>query len=158
MVDVLGANLVSYRAYLESLTASATGLSIVPALNTAGSAVNSATPAELLSAIHPVSASPSGASPTASLSGRIYTNEGATGLATFNLPTAVAGLSFEFYVADTDAVRVVASTGDTIRVAGSVSATAGRIDNATIGGYVRLVAVNDTAWVAASTVGTWTVT
>jgi hypothetical protein len=144
--------------YFVGLSASATGLSSVIGLNTAEDTVVSSTPAELLSAIHPVTASPSGASPTAALSGTIYTNEGATALATFNLPTAVAGLEFEFYVADTDAVRVVAAAGDNIRVGASVSATAGRIDNAVIGGYVRLVAINATNWVAASTVGTWTVT
>lgn len=105
-----------------------------------------------------VSVSPSGSSPSSASSGRIFTNEGATGLATFNLPSAAVGLCFEFAVMDTDGIRVVAAAGDDIRIAASVSATAGRIDNSTIGGTVKLVAVNATNWVATAVNGTWTVT
>lgn len=88
---------------------------------------------------------------------KILTNEGASAQNYHTLPTAAAGLCFEFVVQDADGLRVVANTGDTIRVAGSVSATAGYIQNSTIGGAIRLCAINATEWFAMSSVGTWTV-
>ena len=90
--------------------------------------------------------------------GYSFTNEGATARVDFTLPTAVAGLTYTFYCADTDGIRVIAATGDNIRIAANVSASAGRIDSTTIGSAVILLAINDTNWVAISSVGTWTVT
>jgi hypothetical protein len=89
---------------------------------------------------------------------KLYTNEGTTARVDFNLPTAVAGLTFTFYCADTDGIRVIANTGDDIRIAGSVSATAGRIDSTVIGSCVKLTAINATNWIAEYSTGTWTVT
>ena len=94
---------------------------------------------------------------TANESGKILTNEGATARNYHTLPTAVAGLTFQFVVQDSDGMRIAANTGDTIRVAGSASGSAGYIQNATIGSAIRLVAINATEWIAASYVGTWTV-
>jgi len=91
-------------------------------------------------------------------SGKVYTNEGATSSVTFNLPSAAANLTYTFIVQDTDGLSVVANTGDTIRIAGSVSASAGNISNTTIGSSVALVAINATEWIAISVIGTWTVT
>jgi hypothetical protein len=54
-------------------------------------------------------------------------------------------------------MRITAVGDETIRVAGSVSATGGYIQNATIGSAIRLVAVNTTEWIAVSYVGTWTI-
>lgn len=88
-----------------------------------------------------------------------FTNEGATARQDFTLPTAVANLEYQFVVQDTDGIRVIANTGDTIRIAASVSASAGRIDSTTIGDSVTLLAVNATEWVATSLVGAgWTAT
>lgn len=87
----------------------------------------------------------------------IITNEGATAQITFNLPSAVAGFTFTFVVQDSDGVKVVASTGDTIRVASSASASAGNITSSTVGDAITLVAINNTQWIATSYVGTWTV-
>ncbi|OQC39624.1 MAG: hypothetical protein BWX64_01613 [Acidobacteria bacterium ADurb.Bin051] len=94
---------------------------------------------------------------TAAESGTLLTNEGATAQNYHTLPTAAVGLCFEFVVADADGIRIVAGADDTIRVAGDVSATAGYIQNSTIGGAVRLCAINAVEWVAMSYVGTWTV-
>lgn len=88
----------------------------------------------------------------------IFTNEGATARQDFTLPTAVAGLEYGFYCQDADGIRVIAASGDTIRIEASVSAAAGRIDSTTIGSAVVLVAINATEWVAISKLGTWTVT
>lgn len=87
-----------------------------------------------------------------------YTNEGATSAVTFNLPTAVAGLTFTFTVEDADGITVVASAGDTIRLSGSVSAAAGNTASTTIGSSVTLVAINATEWIGVSIVGTWVTT
>jgi hypothetical protein len=87
-----------------------------------------------------------------------FTNEGATAREDFSLPAAAANLTYSFYVQDADGVRVIAASGDTIRLAGSVSAAAGRIDSTTIGSCVTLVAINATEWVAQSITGTWVVT
>jgi hypothetical protein len=89
----------------------------------------------------------------------MVTNEGATARVDYTLPTAAAGITYTFYVQDTDGVRVIANTGDTIRIAGTVSASAGRIDSTTVGDCVTLVAINATEWVATALIGAgWTVT
>jgi hypothetical protein len=84
-----------------------------------------------------------------------FTNEGATAMVTFTLPTAAANLDYTFYVQDADGVTVTANTGDTIRLAGSVTASAGSVSSTTIGSCIRLRAINATEWVAVSIVGTW---
>lgn len=91
--------------------------------------------------------------------GKIYTNEGATARVDFILPTAVAGLGpFTFVVQDSDGIRITAGTGDTIRSAASVSASAGYAQSTTIGDVITLVAINATEWIAISQMGTWTIT
>ena len=95
---------------------------------------------------------------TSSDSGKVYTNEGASAQIVFNLPTAAADLNYTFIIQDTDGIQVVAASGDTIRVAGSVSAAAGNIAATTVGNTVQIVAINATEWVATYYVGTWTVT
>lgn len=88
----------------------------------------------------------------------VFTNEGATAGVNFTLPTAVSDYTYTFIVQDADGITVTANTGDTIRLAGSVSAAAGNISSTTIGSAVILVCINTTEWVAISIVGTWTVT
>ncbi|MFA7278776.1 MAG: hypothetical protein WC100_01665 [Sterolibacterium sp.] len=105
-----------------------------------------------------VIASAAGIAVPAAASRTLYTNEGASGLSSFTLPTAVAGYSYTFYVQDADGVRVTAAAGDTIRIAASVSATAGRIDSVTVGSSVTIVSINATEWVATSSLGIWVVT
>ena len=87
----------------------------------------------------------------------LLTNEGATAQNYHTLPTAVAGLDFEFVVQDSDGIRVVAAAGDTIQDVGTVSAAAGYIQSTTIGSVIRLKAINATQWVVMSKMGTWTV-
>ncbi len=90
---------------------------------------------------------------------KLFTNEGAGGQVDFSLPSAIKGLGpFDFYVQAAQTLKVIANTGDTIRIAGNVSASAGNITNATVGGAVKLVCINNTEWVALSTLGTWSVT
>jgi hypothetical protein len=95
---------------------------------------------------------------TAAETRTIYSNEGATAIAPFVLPTAVAGLDFSFMVQDADGIRVTAAAGDTIQVGSALSAVAGKIESTATGSSVRLIALNATEWMAVSAVGTWTVT
>lgn len=86
----------------------------------------------------------------------LFTNEGATAQVIFTLPTAVAGYEYTYVVQDTDGIRVTAASGDTIRIAGTVTAAAGYVENATIGGTLTLVSINATEWLAVASQGTWT--
>lgn len=94
---------------------------------------------------------------TAAESDTVLTNEGVTAANYHTLPTAAAGLTFTFYCQDTDGIRIVAGTGDTIRLYNSVSVSAGYAESTTIGSVIILVAINATEWVATSIVGTWIV-
>lgn len=103
--------------------------------------------------------SPAGAAVASANSNSIYTNEGATTRADFTLPSAAAGLGpYTFICQDTDGVRVIAAAGDTVQIASTVSASAGRVDSVTAGSSITFVAINATQWIATSQVGTWTVT
>jgi hypothetical protein len=97
-------------------------------------------------------------SPTASDSRTAYTNEGASAEVNFNLPDAVPGLEYTFIVQDADGIQITAAAGDTIRIAGTVSASGGTAEATTIGNVIKLMAINTTEWIAVSVVGTWTVT
>lgn len=95
---------------------------------------------------------------TAAETNSVWTNEGATAKNYYTLPTAAAGYQFTFIVQDADGIRVVANTGDTINLAGTVSASAGYAESTTIGSAITLVAINATEWIATSFTGTWSVT
>lgn len=85
------------------------------------------------------------------------TNEGSTAQNYHTLPTAVAGLDFEFICQDTDGIRIVANTGDTIRDVATVSASAGFIQSTTVGSVIRLKAINAVEWFVVYSKGTWTI-
>jgi hypothetical protein len=88
----------------------------------------------------------------------LFTNEGVTAMNHHTLPAAAAGLEYMFYVQDADGITITAAAGDTIRVAGSASSAGGTAANSTIGGFIQLIAINATEWVAGATQGTWTLT
>ena len=89
--------------------------------------------------------------------GTYFTNVGAGAEVDFTLPTAVAGLRYTFIVEAAQTLKIIAGASTTIRIAGSVSASAGNITNATIGGTITLIATSATTWVALAPSGTWTV-
>lgn len=94
---------------------------------------------------------------TSAESRTVLTNEGATAQNYHTLPTAAAGLEFEFVVQDTDGIRVVAGADDTIQDVGTVSGAAGFIQSTTVGSALRLLAINAVQWVVMSKMGTWTI-
>lgn len=87
----------------------------------------------------------------------VVTNEGSTSKPVRTLPTAVAGLEITYVVQDTDGIRIIAATGDTIRLGDKVTVSAGYIETTTVGNVVKLKAINATEWLAIFGVGTWTV-
>jgi hypothetical protein len=95
------------------------------------------------------------ASPAATDTGAVYTNEGDADGATITLPTAAAGLRFTAYVQTAQTLTITAGTGDTIRIASNVTAGAGSITSAVVGSSVTLMAINATEWVATASVGSW---
>lgn len=86
-----------------------------------------------------------------------FTNEGAAGEVILTLQPAAAGMRFSFVVQAAQYLRVKASAGDTVRVAGTASASGGYARNNTVGSSIEFLAINATEWVAVQTVGTWTV-
>lgn len=94
---------------------------------------------------------------TAEESRSLHTNAGAGAGVTLVLPAAAAGLEFHFYVAAAQNLVVDAGAGDVIQIAASASSAGGTATNATIGGYLAIVAIDDTNWVSMGTpTGTWT--
>lgn len=85
-----------------------------------------------------------------------YTNEGDADGATVTLPAAAAGLTLTVYVQAAQTLTVTAGSGDTIRIAASVTAAAGSITCNVVGSSVTLLAINATEWVGIASVGTWT--
>ncbi len=92
---------------------------------------------------------------TAAESRKVLTNEGSTAKNYHTLPAAEAELTYTFAVQDSDGMRITAGAGDTIRVGSSVTAAAGYIESTTVGAAITLLAINDTEWVAISTLEVW---
>ena len=91
--------------------------------------------------------------------GNLFTNRGATGQIIYTLPVPQVGMNFRFFVVAAQNLRIVATTGVTIRIGAGVTAAAGHIDNATTGGYVELTALSTTQWYGVEGVaGAWTLT
>lgn len=89
-------------------------------------------------------------------SGSFVDNSGASAKAAVTLPSAAAGLRYVFRVTDTDGLRIVANTGDDIRIGELTSATAGYFESVRIGSAVELVAIDATTWQAIDgVIGTW---
>ena len=88
----------------------------------------------------------------------MFTNEGAVSATILTLPSAAAGLEYTAYVQSAQLLTLKAGTGDTIRNAVDVSATAGTLASATVGCLVKVVAINTTEWIVESITGAWTIT
>jgi hypothetical protein len=106
----------------------------------------------------PVSAKTTAYTVTATENGTVFTNEGATAQVVFTLPTAVANYSWTFVVQDADGLRVDTASGDTLRIGGTVTASDGYVECATIGKVITIVAINATEFIEMSnaTAADWT--
>lgn len=88
-------------------------------------------------------------------SGTVFSNEWATSKVTFNLPPAMAGLSYIFAVYDADWMDIQAGSWDVIRRDPStVTATAGKITSTDKWSSIQIIAINNFEWTTFSLV--WT--
>jgi len=91
-----------------------------------------------------------------SQSGYVFTNEGAAALVYIELPLASEGLVYNFVVVDSDGMRIIAQSGDTIRQYTENGSSGGYIYETTVGATIRLEATNDSGWIVSSAIGVWT--
>jgi len=97
-------------------------------------------------------------SPSTALSGKGFTNLGASSTVTITLPASaslVIGIFYSFSVAANHILRITANTGQTIRIGGTVSALAGSVESNVIGSTLTIYAVDTTHWIALDVNGTW---
>ena len=94
---------------------------------------------------------------TAAESHSLFTNTGAGAQVGHTLPTAAAGLVFEFHNLHANGVKVTAGASDVIRMGNTVSKAAGYISATRLGASVMLVAIDADTWLARSIVDVWTV-
>lgn len=83
-----------------------------------------------------------------------FTNSGAVAEVDFTLPATAVGCVYTFDVAATQILKVIANTGDTIRVSATVSGAAGNIQSTTIGDVFEMVQTSASTWVIKSLVTT----
>jgi hypothetical protein len=90
-------------------------------------------------------------------SGLRINNTGTTVKASCRLPDdPTVGTHYFFDNVDSDGLRVVANTGDTIRLGDTTSASAGYFESVRVGSSFHLVATSATTWVAVDGItGTW---
>lgn len=88
-------------------------------------------------------------------SGKVFTNEGAVAQVIFTLPTAVAGRTYTFCVHASQNLRVLANTGDILRISASGGTAAGFSESSTVGSVVKFTALNATDWFGEFIAGTW---
>jgi len=86
----------------------------------------------------------------------IFTNAGATGSVTFNLPGAEAGAEFGFAVAANQTFVVTAASGDFIIEGSSSSTSGGSFTSTQQYSFLKIVAIDTTTWVVTNLQGAWT--
>lgn len=91
-------------------------------------------------------------------SGGIFTNEGATGAATFALAPSAVGVSLTFRVMTAQELRIDPSGTETIALpsSGAQSAAGAYIVADAVGEWVKLVCVKAGQWQVEGYFGTWT--
>jgi hypothetical protein len=89
---------------------------------------------------------------TAAMSGTVFSNKGATGAVTFNLPTAAAGLYYTFVKFAAQDILIQAAAGDCIH-----SGTAAKIYQNVTGEIANCTihAIDATDWEVIAEKGTW---
>ena len=90
--------------------------------------------------------------------GKVITNEGAAGQVDLTLDNLAVDFVITILVKAAFTLKVIADTGETIRIVTDISATAGFADSATVGSSITLVKTNATDWDAVISQGVWSVT
>lgn len=86
---------------------------------------------------------------------KVFTNTGASGLITYNLPVASSGLTYTFINMEAAGTNITPAGGDTIRLSTAVTAPGAAIQSTGVGAVITLVAINSDEWVQVYFVGTW---
>jgi hypothetical protein len=91
-------------------------------------------------------------SPLAAHSGSMFIARPLTAKRTITLPGAAAGIWFDILVADTDSLRIVAASGDSILIStGAADRSIG-----SVAGTCRIIALDAVRWLVTNAIGTWT--
>jgi hypothetical protein len=94
---------------------------------------------------------------TASTTGSLHTNTGATGTVVATLPTATVGLQFAFAVTAAYALRIDPAGSELIMSASNGTPAAGKyIGSSAIGDTINLVCAKTGEWSVIGFAGTWT--
>lgn len=88
----------------------------------------------------------------ANQNGTLFVLRPLTAKRTLTLPGAAAGLEFDFLIADTDSLRIMTATGDSLITSAGVASKT----TTSVAGTVRLVAMDAVRWIMLYTLGTWT--
>jgi len=91
-------------------------------------------------------------------SGAMFTNNGATALVTLTLPASTDGVEYEFWIYDTDGIKVKAAIGEFIwGVAGDVTSSGGYYQATAQGCHLKIRGQGGAIWSVTNKYGTWTV-
>jgi len=86
--------------------------------------------------------------------GTVFTNTGDTGSQVLNLPAAISGMHLEVFLSATEDVDINPDNSDRLSMADTPGDALS--SDATIGSYIRIVAISDSVWAVTDTTGTWT--
>lgn len=104
-----------------------------------------------------VTAQTSNYSVLAADTGTVFTTTGASGTVIFTLPAGVTGYYYRFYIDATQTLEVLAPASNTIRLGGTISATAGNIQASVQGGSVTLLCIASNEYISLGYTGSWAV-
>ena len=108
---------------------------------------------QTFSAITPVTASQA---VSASLSGTLFSNVGATGEVDISLPpSTIFPLTFSLYIGAAQTGKFIVPAGVTIYNGTDTSSSGGSISSNTVGNLVTLTLLSPTQWIVTSIVGIW---
>jgi len=86
----------------------------------------------------------------------ITTNTGAGSKPIITLEPAAIGIVRKFFITNSVGIRVKANTGDTIRIVGNITASAGYVESTTVGGHITLMCYQANSWIAIDFLAAWT--
>lgn len=87
----------------------------------------------------------------------LHTNVGASGRIDYVLPSAAVDMHQRYSNHSANGTRIIANTGNNIRIGSDITKNAGYIETSDIGAYIDLWAIDATTWIAQIVHGNWTV-
>ncbi len=87
-------------------------------------------------------------------SGQIFSNHGAIGEVTYDLPEAVEGLSYTFFVSANQTIKIRPASAAS-RIMGLTSTNGKSVTSSTVGDTITILATQPSEWEISSSYGTW---